>query len=143
MHGRRPPARHQEHVTGDFSLSALMPDADGVDPQPPVSADDLGACDDFDARCPRGIHERALGLGAQIDDERDVDARRLQVERRAIGAVVCRRDDDAVADLRAILTAITSRGIGKHDGRAIIVRKDERTLDRARRQHHLARAHLP
>ena len=109
----------------------------------PSSAEDLGAGDDFDARGSRGIRQRAFGLGAQIGDQRDADACLLEVERRAISAVVRRRDDDAVADLGAILARIAPRGIGEHHSRAVVVRKDERTLDRAGRQHHLARAHLP
>ena len=54
-----------------------------------------------------------------------------------------RRDDHALADLDAILIAIAPRGVGEHHARAIVVREDQRTLDRAGRQHHLAGAHLP
>ena len=79
----------------------------------------------------------------RVDNQRDAHARFLEVERSAVSAVVRGRDDDALADLGAILKAIASRGIGEHHGRAVIVRKDERTLDRAGRQHHLTRAHLP
>ena len=53
-----------------------------------------------------------------------------------------RRDDDALADLDAVL-GIAPRGICEHHARAIIIRKNQRTLDRAGRQHHLARANLP
>ncbi len=143
MDRRRPPAGHQERVAGDLSVSALMPDADSVHSQATVSAEDLGAGNDLDARGSRGIRQRSFGLGAQIGDQRDPNARLLEVERGAIGAVVRCRDNDAVADLGAILKAIASRGIGQHNRRVVIVRKDERTLDRARRQHHLTRAHLP
>ena len=143
MHRGRPSARHQERVAGDFSLSAAMLDANRVDPQAAVSAEDLGAGNDLDARGSRGLRQRSFGFGAQIDDQRDADARLLEIERSAVSAVVRGRDDDAVADLGAILKAIASRGIGEHHGGAVIVRKDERTLDRAGRQHHLTRAHLP
>ena len=143
MHGGRPSARHEERVAGDFSLSATMLDANGIDSQAAVSAEDLGAGNDLDARGLRGIRQRAFGFGAQVDNQRDAHARLLEVERSAVSAVVRGRDDDAVADLGAILKAITSRGIGEHHGGAVIIRKDERTLDRAGRQHHLTRAHLP
>ena len=121
----------------------MMPDANRIDPQAAFGAEDRGAGNDLDARGPRGVRKRSFGLGAQVDDQRDADARFLQVERGAIGAVVRRRDDDAVADLGAILKAIAPRGIGEHHGGAVVVRKDERTLDRAGRQHHFARTHLP
>ena len=83
------------------------------------------------------------GLGPQIGDQRDVDAGRLQIERGAVGAVVRGRDDDALADLDAVAVAVTPRGVGEHDARPVVVREDERALDRAGREHHLARAHLP
>ncbi len=120
-----------------------MLDANGVDPQATVSAEDLGAGKDLDARGSRGLRQRSLGLGAQIDNKRDAHARFLEVERSPISAVVRGRDDDAVADLGAILNAIASRGFGEHHRRPVIVRKDERTLDCASRQHHFTRAHLP
>ena len=82
-----------------------MLDANRVDPQAAVDAEDLGAGDDLDARGSRGIRQRSFGLGAQIGDQRDIDARFLEVERGAVGAVVRGRDDDAVADLGAILEA--------------------------------------
>ena len=143
MHRRRPSARHEQRITGDFSLSAQMLDPNRVDPQAAVDAENLGPGRDLDARGARGLGQRSLGLAAQIGDQRDADARFLQVERRAVGAVVRGRDDDALADLGAILAAVAPRGIGEHHRRAVIVRKDERTLDRAGRQHHLTRAHLP
>ena len=120
-----------------------MPDANRVDPKATVDAENLGAGNDLDARRARGVRQRSLGLAAQIGDQLDADARLLQVERGAVGAVVRGRDDDAVADLGAILAAVAPRGIGEHHGRAVVVREDERTLDRAGRQHHLTRAHLP
>ena len=143
MHGRRPSARHQKRVAGDGSISPRMLDTNGVDPQATVGAEDLGAGNDLDARGARGIRHRPFGLGAQIGDQRDADACLLEVERGAVGAIVRGGDNDAVADLGAILMAIAPRGIGEHHGRAVIVREDERTLDRAGRQHDLARAHLP
>ena len=143
MHRGRPSARHEERVAGDFSLSATMLDANRIDPQATVDAENLGAGDDLDARGARGLGQRSLGLAAQIGDQLDTDARFLEVERGAVGAIVRGRDNDAVADLGAILKAIASRGIGEHHRRPVVVRKDERALDRASRQHHFARAHLP
>ena len=120
-----------------------MLDANRIDPQVDRHAEDLGTGVDFDARGSCGLRQRSLGLGAQVDDQRDTHARFLEIERGSVSAVVRGRDNDAVADLGAILTAIAPRGIGEHHGGAVIVRKDQRTLDRAGRQHHLARAHLP
>ena len=79
MHGGRPSARHEERVAGDFSLSATMLDANRVDPQATVGAEDLGAGNDLDARGSRGLRQRSFGFGAQIDDQRD--ARRPPVLR--------------------------------------------------------------
>ena len=67
-------------------------------------------CRDLEARRARGLAQRPVRVRAQIGDERDVDARLLEVEGGAIGAVVRRRDDDALADLDAILAAVAPRG---------------------------------
>ena len=98
---------------------------------------------DLEARRARGLAQRPVRVRAQVGDERDVDARLLEVEGGAIGAVVRRRDDHALADLDAILAAIAPRGLGEHHARAVVIREHQRALDRAGRQHDLARAHLP
>ena len=51
-------------------------------------------------------------LVAQIRDQRDLDAGLFQIERRAIGAVVRGHDDDALADLDAVMVEIAPRSIG-------------------------------
>ena len=53
------------------------------------------------------------------------------------------RDDDARADLDAVLVEIAPRGAGERHARPVVVGEDERALDRAGREHDFARAHLP
>ena len=120
-----------------------MLDANRFDPQAPVDAKNLGARHDLDPRGTRGIRQRALGFGAKIGDQLDADARFVEIERRAIGAVMRGRDDDAIAHPCAILIAVAARGVCEHHRWPVVVRKHERTLDRAGRQHQFARAHLP
>src|ERR1700679_4356350 len=93
-----------------------MLDTNRLDSQATIDANNLGAGNDLDARGSRGIRERAFGLGAQIDDKLDADARLLELERGAVSGIVRRRDNDAVTDLGAILTAIAPRGFGEHHG---------------------------
>ena len=130
MHRRRPSARHEQRVAGDSSIRAHMPDPNRVDPQATVDASNLGAGNDLDARGSRGIRQRSLGLAAQIGNQRDADACLLEVERRAVGAVVRRRDDDAVADLGAILarnSAARNRRASRPGGHCSERRADARS----------------
>ncbi len=143
MHRGRPSARHQERIAGDLLLSALMPDANRIDPQATIGAEDLGAGKNLDVRGARGVGQRPADLAPQISDQRNADASLLEIERGAIGAVMRGHDDHSVADPGAILESIAPRGFREHDARPVVVRKDQRTLDRAGRQHHLARPHLP
>ncbi len=80
---------------------------------------------------------------ADIDDRGDVDAGRVQIERRAIGRVMRGGDHDAAARQHAVAIEIGARRIGQHDARPVVVRKHQRPLQRAGRDHHLPRAHLP
>ena len=143
MHRGRPSPRHQERVAGHGSPRAGDIQSHRLNPQAPFNAQNLGPRRDLDSRGARGFGQRLLGVWAQIGDQRDADARLLQVQRGAVGAVVRGRDDNALADLHAMLIAIAPRGICKHHRRPVVVREDERALDRACRQHHLARSHLP
>ena len=124
-------------------LAPATLNAHGLDAKAPVDAGDLRPGHDLDPGGARRLRQRPFRLAAQIGDQRDIDARRFQVERGAIGCIMRRRDDDALADLDAILNAIAPRGVGEHHARAIVIREHQRALDRAGRQHHLARAHLP
>ncbi len=143
MHRRRPAARHQNRIAGDSPPCAGDVQAHGLDAKTPVDAGDLRPGRDLDPGGARGLRQRSFRLAAQIGDQRDIDACSFQVERGAIGPVMRRRDDHALADLHAVLTAIASRGVGEHYARAVVIREHQRTLDRAGRQHHLARANLP
>ena len=143
MHRRRPAARHQNRIAGDSPPCAGDVQAHGLDAKTPVDAGDLRPGRDLDPGGARGLRQRSFRLTAQIGDQRDIDACSFQVERGAIGSIMRRRDDHALADLHAILTAIAPRGVGEHHARAVVIREHQRTLDRAGRQHHLARANLP
>ena len=98
MHRRRPAARHQKRVAGDSSRPGGEIQANRLDPETPVDAEDFGPRRDLDAGCARGLGQRSFRLAAQIGDQLDGDARAFEIERGAIGAVVRGRDNDAFAD---------------------------------------------
>ena len=143
MHRRRPAARHHERIAGDRSHSGGEIHANGLDPETPVNAEDLGPGRNLDAGRARRLRQRPRRLAAQIRDQLDGDARAFEIEGGAIGAVVRGSDDGAFADLDAILAAIAPRGVREHHARPVVIREDQGTLDGAGRQHDLARAHLP
>ncbi len=68
---------------------------------------------------------------------------RVKVERRAIGGVVRGDDDGAAAAAHAVAVEVGARRVGQHHARPVVAREHQRPLDRARREHHLLRAHLP
>ena len=109
MHRGRPSARHEESVAGDSPILPEVPDTNGAYPETALDAKYRGARNNFDPRSACGVRQRALRLRTQIDDLRNADAGFLQIERRAIGAVVGRRDDDALAHAHAVLEAIAPR----------------------------------
>ena len=144
MHRGRPSARHQQRVAGDGSLLARKCLKRTALTRRRPSTPRISA----PATTSMPAARAASGSGPLASRRRSAISATLtpavfEIERGAVGAVVRGRDDDAVADLGAILAAIAPRGIGEHHGRPVVVREDQRALDRAGRQHHLARAHLP
>ena len=89
------------------------------------------------------MRQRAVGARPEVGDHRDLDARRGEFERGAIGRIVRRRDDDARARLDAVARDQRPRRLGEHDPRPVVVGEDQRTLERAGRQHDALGAHLP
>jgi hypothetical protein len=64
-----------------------------------------------------------------------------QAQRRPVRAVVVGEHDGLRAGLHAVAIDVGGHRGGEHHARAIVVREDERALHRARREHHLLRAH--
>ena len=98
---------------------------------------------DADAGGARRLRQETRRFVAQVGDNLDLRTGLLEVESGAIGVVVGGSDGDALADLDAVLVEIAPRRVGQHHARPVVVGEDERPLDRARRQHDLARSHLP
>jgi hypothetical protein len=67
----------------------------------------------------------------------------MEVKRRLVGGVGGGHDDHPFADQHAVAIEIRLCRSREQDSRPIVVRKDQRPLDRSRRQHHRTRANLP
>ena len=144
MHRRRPAARHEKRVAGDCSASARRCSMRTALTRSRPSTPRISApCATSMPGRARGLGQRPFASGRRSAISATSTPASLQIERGAIGAVVRGRDDHALADLDAILAAIAPRGVGEHHARAVVIREHQRTLDRAGRQHDLARAHLP
>ena len=149
MHARRPAAGHQQQIAAhrlDMADGAGAVDAADMrlaDTQATARPDDRGTGRHWDSSGARHLRQRAVRTRAQIDDRGDRDARRSELDRCAIGIVMRGEDDGARPRLDAVAVEIEPRGIGEHHAGPIIFREDERPFDRAGREHHLARAHLP
>ncbi len=113
------------------------------DARPSLDLVDGGLDRDPEASRAGHVGERPGRLVAQVGDQLDRDAGLMQVERGAIGLVMCGGDDDALADLDAKEVEIAPRRARKHDPRPVVVGEDERPLDGAGREHDLARPHPP
>ena len=147
---RREAAAHQHEVAGDARARAdLAVAADGRDldrghPVPSARGANRGRLRECEARR-RGL---AAAQGpdtslADVDDRRDLDAARGKLDRGAVSLVMGGRHHRARAGLDGVARKILARRVGEHDARAVVVGKDERALERARREHHLLGAHLP
>ncbi len=94
-------------------------------------------------RASRGLHQGFGRIGPHIDDPRDDDARRGEFKGRSIGAVMRGDDHGPTARPDTVAMEKNARRVGQHDAGPVIVGKDERALDGARRQNHMAGADLP
>ena len=98
--------------------------------------------DALDFRAARHLQLAWRPGGAGIDDL-DLRARLGQGLRDRIGAVVVGRDRHALADQHGMAAQIDERRVGGHHAGPVIVRHDERALDRARRDHDPLRPDAP
>ncbi len=67
----------------------------------------------------------------------------LQVERGAVGAVVVGQHDRAAAGAHGVAVEVAAHRARQHDAGPVVLGEHQRPLERAGREHHLARAHLP
>jgi hypothetical protein len=82
-------------------------------------------------------------LRPDIGDGGYLDAVRLKIERGLISGVAGGYHDDAMPDQYPVAVEVGLRGTREHDARKVIARKHQRTLDRARREDHVAGPYLP
>ena len=141
MHARRPASGHQQGVARDGALTVRQ--LDRRDALAARGAGDLRAGFDWNAGGANGLDGIALRLWPPIEHSGDSDAGTMQVQRGAVGTVVVGRHDDRPADGDAPAGGEGAGGVGQHDAGAVVVRKRQRTLDGAGRQHDFAGAHLP
>ena len=76
-------------------------------------------------------------------DERHRRAGGLQVERGAIRAVVVGQHHRAAARAHGVAVEVAAHRARQHDAGPVVLGEHQRPLERAGRQHHLARAHFP
>ncbi len=76
-------------------LPGRLGDRDGCDPHRPLGADQRGVGHDGEARGTGGLDAGSRRARPHVDDAGDGDAGRREVERRPIGGVVTRHDDDS------------------------------------------------
>jgi hypothetical protein len=67
----------------------------------------------------------------------------MQVERRAVSAVVVGEHHGARSQANAMTRGVARHGRGQHHARAVVVGEHQRALDGTRSQNHLARPHAP
>ncbi len=149
MDGGREAAAHRHEVAGEARARAdLAVAADGRDLDrghlvPAARRANRGGFENAKpggtgSRCPRPRH-----LLADVDDRRDLDAARGKLDRGAVSLVMGGRHHRARAGLDGVARKILPRRVGEHDAGAVVVGKDERAFERARREHDLLGAHLP
>ena len=149
VHARGESARHQQGVAVELAHGAHaacavgLADRDGPHAPAAVGAQHRRAPKRLDAGAPRGLGQHAARGGAHVGDDRDLDALRMQIQRRLVRGIAGGHDGHAIADPHAIAVQISLRGAGQHDARPVVARKYQRPLDGAGREHHAPRAHLP
>ena len=99
----------------------------------------------LDAESPRRGrrgHPAAAGVGPEVGDRGDADARLGQVEGDAVSVVVGRRDDRARSGADPVEADEPLRRRTHHDAREIVVAEHQRLLHGAGREHDLLRPDL-
>ena len=148
MHARRCATRHQYQVAIDFPWrDASAPidhrEFDAADSATTAGSEHNSAFQDLEAGTAGRLGQCTLCPLAQLGDPCDFDAGRPQVQCRAIGAIGRRHDHGTGTCAHAVAIEIAANGAGQHDSGPVVVRENERLLDRAGREYDFARAHLP
>ncbi len=146
---RRHAARHQQQVaresasTTDPAVLVDRADLGSVHGKTPMRALHGVAEENGDAGFAHQIDERRTVRAARIDDRTDGDTAATEIERDAIGRLVCREQNRAPSRRDAVAVEVGARRIREHHTRPVVAREHQRPLERAGREHHLGRAHLP
>ena len=151
VHDRAPSARDREEIAGERLDRARDGRArrvehhhvDGRDAPRAAHVDDDRMVDHLDAGSAHALGQLAARRGPRIDDRGDFDAGGDEAQRRPVRAVVVGEHDGLRAGLHAVAIDVGGHRGGQHHAGTIVVREDERALHRARREHHLLRAHAP
>ena len=143
---RIPATRHSQHIAGDqFGVPATKRCHDHARERTILRG--RGVHDDaptthLNAQLARTTGQPALRIGTNVNYQRHVHTRVDQIEHRAIGIVVGRKDHGALRH-EAIAMQVATHASREHHARTIIVRKNEWALSGTRRDHELVCAHLP
>ncbi len=146
---RAPATRNAEQVADDRARLAgeidtvrgKRRDGDLAQRVPARRGDHRVAAQHLDAAPSAILGERHRAV-ARVDDGGKRDAGIGERGRQLISAVIIGEDDGAAARPHAVAVDVALRRPGQHDAREIVVDEDERPLDRAGRQHDLARANF-
>ena len=149
MHRGRVASRHQQQIAVDARLRDDV--AAAVDTGDVHRTQMIEAPRALNSAVSPGLDTGRLQLrkgggvldGSQINEMLDLGPRGLQFERRGVGAVAYRRDDDAAPGQHGVTLQVLQGCAGEHDSRAIVARKHERLFDRTGRENDFCRAHLP
>ena len=151
VHDRAPSARHREEIAGerldrartavpfassDITSTAATRHVPRTSTTTALSITSMPALRTRSGSSPCGAG-RASTIAATSMPAVD------ETQRRPIGAVVVGEHDGARAGLHAVAIHVGGHRRGQHHAGAVVVREDERALHRARREHHLLRAHAP
>ena len=140
MDAGRPTAGHQQSVAGQCPLPVRQ--LDGTNTLPTVGCFDPHAGADGQAGGTRGLGD-FTGFGPSVQNRDDADAGAMEIEGSGIGAIVGGGDRDRTPRRDRPTIGEGTPGAGQHDSRSVVVWKYQRAFDRAGRQNHLPRPHLP
>lgn len=142
---RVPAAGDQEQVDGEPTLSGGLPvrgDRHGGEAVPAFRAGDRVSGQHLDPGGP-GTLGPFPRIGPGVDDRRDVQSRRRQVECGGVGAVVGREHDRVTAGQNGVPVEVGPGRGRQHHARAVVVAECERALVGAGREDHAPGADPP
>ena len=127
MHGRIPASRYGEAVHLEPLLPAGRGDRDLLEAKPPRRRDHAPAGDDRRVK-------RHTSIRTAVDHSGNLNARRHQIARRLMRAVVVAIDSHTLARCHAPTIEIGPHCARIHDAGAVVVRECDRPLQRASRK---------